>query len=142
MSTSCSIEPIDGEGIKGFMLFPRGISPKVNVIAGLEFELAYCDTTILHISHYLTRTHPAFFVWQPRMSLDSFLPPTHLKWPCVKSDQVEGWINLSYIFDFVMGRWGKVISLVLGRFLHLAAPAFLSTRNLLLNAPERECLWN
>ena len=31
--------------------FPKGISPKVNVIALLEFELAYYDVAVQHISH-------------------------------------------------------------------------------------------
>ena len=32
--------------------FSKGISPKVNVIARLEFELAYFETAIQHLSHY------------------------------------------------------------------------------------------
>ena len=34
--------------------FPKGISPKVNVIARLEFELAYYDVTVHYVSHYDT----------------------------------------------------------------------------------------
>ena len=32
--------------------FPNGISPKVNVIVQLEFELACYDVAVQHISHY------------------------------------------------------------------------------------------
>ena len=32
-------------------IFPLGICPKVNVIAWLEFELAYNDVTAQHVSH-------------------------------------------------------------------------------------------
>ena len=31
--------------------FPKGISPKVNVIVGLEFELAYYDVAVKQVSH-------------------------------------------------------------------------------------------
>ena len=45
---------------KGLHTFPIGISPKVNVVAGLEFELAYYDVTVQHFSHYHTVTPPIF----------------------------------------------------------------------------------
>ena len=38
--------------------FPKGISPKVNVIARLEFELAYYDVVVQYVSHYATTTLP------------------------------------------------------------------------------------
>ena len=44
---------------KRFIHFPKGISPKVNVIVGLEFELAHYIVTGQHISHNATRT-PSF----------------------------------------------------------------------------------
>ena len=31
----------------------KGISPKMNIIAQLEFELAYYNVTVQHISHYI-----------------------------------------------------------------------------------------
>ena len=30
----------------------KDISPKVNVIAWLEFELAFCDVAVQHVSHF------------------------------------------------------------------------------------------
>ena len=33
---------------KGVHTFPKGVCPKVNVIARLEFELAYYDSALLH----------------------------------------------------------------------------------------------
>ena len=36
----------------GVHTFPKGISPKVNVIVQLEFELAYYDVAVQHVSHY------------------------------------------------------------------------------------------
>ena len=36
--------------------FPNGISPKVNIIARLEFELAYYDVTVQNFIHYSMRT--------------------------------------------------------------------------------------
>ena len=38
--------------------FPNGICPKVNVIARLEFELAYYDSVVHRFNHYTTRTPP------------------------------------------------------------------------------------
>ena len=39
-----------------FHTFPKGISPKVNIIVQLEFELAYINVTIQHIGHDDTET--------------------------------------------------------------------------------------
>ena len=36
--------------------FPKGIFPKVNVIARLEYELAYYDSAVHRFNHYTTRT--------------------------------------------------------------------------------------
>ena len=36
---------------------PKGISPKVIALARLEFELAYYDVAINHVSHYAIGTH-------------------------------------------------------------------------------------
>ena len=40
-----------------FHAFPKSISWKVNMIARLEFELAYFEATVQHVSHYTTGTH-------------------------------------------------------------------------------------
>ena len=45
-------------GDKWVYIFPKGISPKVNVKAQLEFELAYLKAIIKHFSHYTTCTLP------------------------------------------------------------------------------------
>ena len=41
---------------KGVHTFPKGICPKVNVIARLEYELAYYDSAVHRFNHYATRT--------------------------------------------------------------------------------------
>ena len=41
---------------KGVHTFPKGICPKVNVIARLEYELAYYDSAVHRFNHYTTRT--------------------------------------------------------------------------------------
>ena len=47
---------------EGIHTFFKGISPKVNVIARLEFELAYYDIIVQHVSHYATGDlHPNYF---------------------------------------------------------------------------------
>ena len=43
---------------KGVHIFPKGICPKVNVIARLEHELAYYDSVVHRFNHYITRTPP------------------------------------------------------------------------------------
>ena len=43
---------------KGVHTFPKGICPKVNVIARLEYELAYYDSAVHCFNHYTTRTPP------------------------------------------------------------------------------------
>ena len=35
---------------KGFHMFSKGISPKVDILARLEFELAYYDVTVQDVS--------------------------------------------------------------------------------------------
>ena len=45
-------------GDQGVHAFPKGICLKVNVIARLDFELAYDDSVVQLINHYNTRTHP------------------------------------------------------------------------------------
>ena len=34
--------------------FPKGIGPKMNVIARLEFELVYYEVEVQHVNHYAT----------------------------------------------------------------------------------------
>ncbi len=41
---------------KGVHTFPNGICSKVNVIARLEYELAYYDSAVHRFNHYATRT--------------------------------------------------------------------------------------
>ena len=43
---------------KGVHTFPKDICPKVNVIARLEYELAYYDSAVHRFNHYTTRTTP------------------------------------------------------------------------------------
>ena len=38
--------------------FPKGIKPKVNARVRQEFEHAYYDVQIQHLSHYATETLP------------------------------------------------------------------------------------
>ena len=47
---------------KGVYNFPKGIYPKVNVIARLEFELSYDDSSVPGFNHHSTRTPPILSV--------------------------------------------------------------------------------
>ena len=41
---------------KGVHTFPKSINLKVNIIAGLEFKLAYYDIAVQYINHYKLAT--------------------------------------------------------------------------------------
>ena len=40
----------------GVCTFPKVINPKENIRIQLLLELAYCDVTVTHVSHYTVRT--------------------------------------------------------------------------------------
>ena len=42
--------------VRRFNTFSKGTSPKVNLIARLEFELVYFEATVQHFSHFCTGT--------------------------------------------------------------------------------------
>ena len=48
--------------LRGVIHFPKGISPKVNIIAWMQFELTHSDVMVQHVSHYETSTSPAY-IW-------------------------------------------------------------------------------
>ena len=48
------------DGDKGVHAFLKGISPKVNVIALLEFKLAYFEARVQHLSHYTIGTPASY----------------------------------------------------------------------------------
>ena len=50
-------KPIAGR-IRGVHTFPNGIFPNVNVIARLEYELAYYDSAVHRFNNYTTRKPP------------------------------------------------------------------------------------
>ena len=47
---------LNSRGDKGVHAFPKRINLKINVIAQLEFELAYFDSTDRNVNHYLAET--------------------------------------------------------------------------------------
>ena len=54
---------------KGVHTFPKGICPKVDVIARLEYKLAYYDSAVHRFNQYITWTHLNYFC-----SIDFFSP--------------------------------------------------------------------
>ena len=58
-NSSRTIYPTAGR-IKGYRLFPKGIRPKVKVLARPEFELAYNDSEVHCFNHYISRTPQSF----------------------------------------------------------------------------------
>ena len=61
---------------KGVHTFPKDICPKVNVIARLEYELAYYDSAVHRFNHYTTRTPPRSFSYTYTHILSLSLPPS------------------------------------------------------------------
>ena len=55
---------------KGVHTFPNGIILKVNVIARVEFELAYFKAVVQQFSHYVTETST---IWQQDSSYKTYL---------------------------------------------------------------------
>ena len=55
---------------KGVHTFPKGICPKVNEIARLEYELAYNESAFRRFNHYTTRTPPLWYyltnIWEDK----------------------------------------------------------------------------
>ena len=45
---------------KGVHTFPKGICPKVNVTAWLEYEFAYYDSPVHRFNHYATKTPTSY----------------------------------------------------------------------------------
>ena len=73
-NNSETIQTTDGEEGEIHIL-PKGINPKGNVIAWLEFELAYYDIAVEQVSHYNPGTLPVVVVpvWIPSMDqIDPF----------------------------------------------------------------------
>ena len=54
------LKPVAGSN-KRFSTFAKDISLNMNVIAQLEFKLAYYEYAMKHVSHYVTRTSPSCF---------------------------------------------------------------------------------
>ena len=74
----------------GVHTFPKGICPKVNVIARLEYELAYYDSAVHRFNHYTTRT--------PHICLCRFrLIYSKIGWTCHQ--------GCDYITFWGAGRW-------------------------------------
>ena len=67
---------------KGVHTFPKGICPNVNVIARLEYELAYYDSAVQRFNHYTTRTPPRLDV---RLSVYAYMSAFVREWVC-------GWV--------------------------------------------------
>ena len=73
---------------KGVHTFPKGICAKVNVIARLEYELTYYDSTVIRYNHYTTGTPSLllefcswFFRGAPILSQSNF--PLHMSGPFI-----------------------------------------------------------
>ena len=64
-STTGTIESI-AVGIRRLNIFTSGISPKVNIITQLDFELAYVEVAVHRFSQYPTGITVTRFVAYPR----------------------------------------------------------------------------
>ena len=78
----------------GVHTFPKGICPKVNVIARLEYELANYDSAVHRFNHYTTRTSPC-------LELRFFLSSRSVSVPKLKS----AWL-------FTLNCWGGIVEFI------------------------------
>ena len=76
---------------KGVHTFPKGICPKVNVIARLEYELAYYDSAVHPFNHYTTRTPPKKAKWF------SVFFPTEFIFHKYKHNTVWNWFIVNFV---------------------------------------------
>ena len=58
--------------MRGFNIFPKGISPKVNVIVPVEFELVYFEVAVQRLNHYAAETSPMRSLWMGSLIWGSF----------------------------------------------------------------------
>ena len=65
---------------KGVHTFPKGICPKVNVIAWMEYELAYYDSSVYRFNHYTTRTPPTLIERKNKQQVFVMKPNFFLIW--------------------------------------------------------------
>ena len=100
---------------KGVHTFPKDICPKVNVIARLEYELAYYDSAVHHFNHYTTRTPPIFrrkSIWNHRQKCNKiitefirswkrYLDDCFLFWKCQ-------WDNINNLYNLLQNLHPKM----------------------------------
>ena len=106
---------------KGVHTFPKGICLKVNVIARLEYELAYYDSAVHRFNHYTTRT-PLIKGWVclyecVRANVTSMYTSMrthnsikrHSHWAMVMTwrSEFKSWTRL-FIFHIILISLGKV----------------------------------
>ena len=86
--------------IRRFYTFPKGICPKGNVIAWLEFELAYYDSAVHRFNYYTTRI-PAKNILLVRFSIRLHTVSVYYPYKGVRAPQKQGfWVNLEMRFLF------------------------------------------
>ena len=81
---------------KGVRTFPEGICSKVNVIAQLEYELAYYNSAVHRFNHYTTRQSlykyidqiRSFLIWQCSYTI-------HICWPHPHKNVM--WMNVNCV---------------------------------------------
>ena len=83
---------------KGVYTFPKGISPKVNVIARLEIELAYFKAAVQSLSHSCSLFIDSFFLIIYLMSNVQFVFHSRL---CIfwSNDPATYWLELFFLLS-------------------------------------------
>ena len=78
---------------EGVHTFPKGISPKVNVIAQMEFDITRYDIAGQYVSHYATVILRVYYT-----SISTFLAQLFLKRCfCTRSCRITNNLNLIYL---------------------------------------------
>ena len=58
-------------------IFFKGTSPKMNLIARLEFELTNCDVVAQFINHFATKTTPSRYIYMRQVNILFFAVDRH-----------------------------------------------------------------
>ena len=95
---------------KGVHTFPKGICPKMNVLARQEYELAYYDSAVHRFNHYTTRTPLSFSYCSKRTNYNWYNCHLHVTSFFQFPSKVEVLILLFNFFQFysVVSRDSKV----------------------------------
>ena len=95
---------IPSYGDKGFHIPPKGITPKVKIIARLEFEIAYFKVAVHHFNRYVTWTSPTREIEEIRIKYFYQKEEWGLVWLKLSKYQKEFLVNVGIYLILLLER--------------------------------------